>query len=661
MCGFVGWLDPAGIADQPGARRLLAEMRDRLTHRGPDDAGAWLDSARGVALGFRRLSILDLSAAGHQPMASANGRYVIVMNGEIYNFAEIRADIEAACGPHPWRGSSDTEVLAEAVALWGIEAALARANGMFALAAWDREEQVLWLARDRIGKKPLYYGWAGSAFVFGSELKALWPHPGFDFRIDTDALAEYMRLGYVPGTRTIFRSAAKLLGGHLLRVDLNAARRRGACTPSTYWSLKEAALSGLDAQASGHSASAEEVEALVQDAVALRMVADVPVGAFLSGGIDSSLVTALMAERSPREVRTFSVGFDAEKWSEAHHAAAVAAHLGTEHEEMHVGPEDALAVVGDLPAIYDEPFADDSMIPTTLLCRMARARVTVALSGDGGDELFAGYDKYPDAARWLARREALPPLARSLAGAMVTGIAEPLARRWGSPRMARRAHFLAALLADGRAEQFNAAIMAQTLDPERFLAAPRRRAAAPETRSSLGRSTAIDRMTFMDTETYLVDDILVKVDRASMAASLEVRCPLLDYRLVELSWRFSSAEKTRDGVGKLPLRAVLHRRVPREVLERPKMGFGAPVEVWLRGGLRDWAEALMSRTALGRHGLLDVDACRRVWEDFAVRGGDWDPVIWRLLMFQAWHQWMTGMAVSSTAVPAKARVVATAA
>ncbi len=662
MCGFVGLLDPGSISGALATERLIAEMRDRIVHRGPDDDGVWLDPARGVALGFRRLSIIDLSAAGHQPMVSADGRYVVMMNGEIYNFAEIRADIEAARGPFAWCGHSDTEVLVELVALWGFEFALRRANGMFAVAAWDREERVLWLARDRLGKKPLYYGWAGDAFVFGSELKALWPHPDFDFQIDTDALANFMQLGYVPGARTIFRATAKLRNGHLLRLDARSAARREIPASSAYWSLRSAALKGLDEQESSRSAaSVEEFDALVHDAVALRMVADVPVGAFLSGGIDSSLITALMAAGSPDAVRSFSVGFGIEGWDEAGHAKKVAKHLGTRHEETYIGASEVVSVLDDLPAIYDEPFADDSMIPTVLLCRMARRRVTVALSGDGGDELFAGYDKYADVERWLGRRGAMPRFARSLASELVTHVGQPFANRWGDRRTGRRMQLLGLLLEGEPVERLNEAVMSHTPDPGDLLTAlgaPRH--PLTDGSHSLGRSTAIDRMLFMDTGSYLIDDILVKVDRASMAASLEVRCPLLDYRLVELSWRFRACAKTMGGVGKLPLREVLDRYVPRPLIERPKRGFGAPVAVWLRNELRDWAETLMSRQALGRHGLLNVDACRRVWEEFILHGGSWSPLIWNLLMFQAWHQWMMRVTASRFAAPPPLRVSAAA-
>ena len=642
VCGFVGLLDPAGFDDTRAASQLVAAMRDQLVHRGPDGAGLWLDAAAGVALGFRRLSIVDLSEAGHQPMASLDGRYVLMLNGELYNVQQIRAEIEAVLGQVSWRGHSDTEVLVEAVALWGLEPTLQRANGMFALAVWNRSEQILQLARDRIGKKPLYYGWAGKSFVFGSELKALWRHPGFDFRIDGDALAGFLRLGYVPGSQTIFSSMSKLPGGHVLRLDRAMAARGRSGALASYWTLKATAARGLDAQESGRAGTVEELDALVRDAVALRMSADVPVGVFLSGGIDSSLVAALMAAQSPVPIRSFSIGFDAAAWDESRHARAVADHLGNRHLESRFNPEDLLDVVGDLATTYDEPFADDSMIPTTLLCRVARRDVTVALSGDGGDELFAGYDRYRDAERWLARRRAVPGTVRLLAGGAAAHVARPLARTLGWRRGDRRLELLGELLRDGRAEQFNAVIMSQTLDPGEFLSqAISARNPLADPAYSLGRSNDIDRLTYMDTMSFLTDDILAKVDRASMAASLEVRCPLLDHRVVEMSWRFPTSAKTHGAVGKLPLREMLYRHVPQAMVDRPKMGFSAPVRIWLLGALRDWAEALLSRDALGRHGLLDVDACRRMWEDFAVRGRGWNPVIWSVLMFQAWHVSMT--------------------
>jgi asparagine synthase (glutamine-hydrolysing) len=651
MCGIVGFLVPGGIADEARARDLVVQMRDRLIHRGPDDGGEWVDAA-GPAFGFRRLSIIDLSPAGHQPMLSGDGRYAIMMNGEVYNFGDIRAEIEARRGPVAWRGHSDTEVMAEAIALWGVEAAIQRANGMFAFAVWDRQEQVLTLARDRIGKKPLYYGWAGDAFVFGSELKALWPYPGFDFGISGEGLNEFLQLGYVPGERTIFASTLKLPGGTLLRLDQQAARRRQLPRPQPYWDLRQVALAGLDAQASGQTASVEELEEVLRDAVARRMVADVPVGTFLSGGIDSSLVTAVMAAGSTNQVRSFSIGFAVKEWNEAEHAQSVATHLGTQHEELYVTPADLIGVVKDLPGILDEPFADDSMIPTTLLCRLARNSVTVALSGDGGDELFAGYARYAAIDRWLSHRAKLPSFGRSLASGLVNSLAGPVGRVSGT-RMERRFLLLGSLLDHGDPDRVHEMLVSQSLNPGALLAEAGD-VSRPLTDGTfnLGRSSAIDRMTFIDTASYLIDDILAKVDRASMSTSLEVRCPLLDYRIIEMSWRFPTDAKCHDGTGKLPLRSILYRHVPREMVDRPKMGFGAPVEVWLRNELRDWAEALMSREALGRHGLLNVAACRRLWEDFAHHGRGWNRVIWNILMFQAWHEAMRS--VAATRVPVAA-------
>jgi asparagine synthase (glutamine-hydrolysing) len=509
---------------------------------------------------------------------------------------------------------------------------------MFAIAVWDRQDRVLWLARDRIGKKPLHYGWIGGSFAFASELKALRAHPDFDPTISQEALAGFLQLGYVLGERTIHAGLAKLPAGHILRLDATAAARCETPAPIPYWSLHDAAATGLEAQASGRAATVEELEALLLDAVARRMVADVPVGAFLSGGIDSSLITALMAAKAPGQVRSFSIGFSAKEWDEAGHARAVAEHLRTQHEELYVTPAETLAMVQDVPGICDEPFADDSIIPTTILCRLARRGVTVAISGDGGDELFGGYQRYANAARWLARREAVPGPLRLLAGGVIEHLARPVAGRWGSQKLERRLGLLGHLLGDGDPETFGEIIMSQSLDPRALLADPSAfRPQLAERAYRLGRSTPIDRLTFMDSASFLIDDILAKVDRASMSTSLEVRAPLLDWRVIEMAWRFPTAAKNDGATGKIPLRSILYRHVPQAMVDRPKMGFSAPVELWVREGLRDWAEALMSREALSRHGLLNVAACRRLWEGYTRQGRGWDRMIWNLLMFQAWH------------------------
>ena len=641
MCGIVGFLTPDGMPDEASALGLLIRMRDQLVHRGPDDGGAWLDAAAGFALGARRLSILDLSIAGRQPLLSADGRYVVAMNGEIYNFPELRAEIETTRSTHSWRGHCDTEVLAEAIALWGLEAAINRANGMFAVAAWDRRKRELWLARDRVGKKPLYYGWAGSNFVFGSELKAFWPHPQFDAHVSIEALAGFLQIGYVLGEQAFFAGVKRLPAGHLLRIDQPAIVRRELPEPLAYWRLRDVAIAGLESQRSGRVGDPEELAALLQDAVACRMVADVPVGSLLSGGIDSSLVTALMCATGRGEVRTFSIGFNADGWDEAQHALAVAKHLGTRHEELYVGSAEYLTSLHQLADICDEPLADNSVVPTVLLSRMAAQSVTVALSGDGGDELFVGYQRYADVDRLLATRASIPAPIRSLAGNLNDLVCRPAAERWGTTRLERRLALLSQLLRDADPVRFQQLIMSQSLDVRGLLTQPYQAfQLLSDATYDLQASTPMDRMTYMDTVSYLVDDILFKVDRASMSASLEVRCPLLDHRIIELSWRFPTAFKCSGRVGKLPLRDILYQHVPRAIVDRPKMGFGAPVRLWLQNELRDWAEALMSPEMLAQHGLLNTAACQKLWEDYTQKRRGWNPIIWNILIFQEWYQQM---------------------
>ena len=638
MCGLTGFWSVKGLHEAAESTAIITMMRDRLRHRGPDDAGNWLDHGAGLAFGFRRLSIIDLSPAGHQPMLSANGRYVVMMNGEIYNFAEIRAEIDSATKGYPWQGHSDTEVMVEAIAAWGIPAAIGRANGMFALAIWDRQERVLSLARDRIGKKPLYYGWAGQSFIFGSELKALRAYPDFNDRISTEALSTFLQIGYVPGRQTIFTAISKLPGGHVLHLNAQQAAQGVVPEPACYWNLHGIAMAGLDAQASGRPAHQDELEALVKDAVALRMVADVPVGSFLSGGIDSSLVTAVMAETSSRPVHSFAIGFRESEWDEAPHARSVAAHLGTQHDELYVGGSEIVDMLRDVAVICDEPLADDSIVPTTLLCRLARRDVVVALSGDGGDELFGGYARYAAVDSWLTRAARLPRGARLAAGMMSSTLARA-AKRAGFVRGGRRLRLLGSLMSSGDADQVHRMLISQTLDVSALLARPvQTRHPLDQPAYTLGRSTPVDRMGFMDMASYLTDDILMKVDRASMSTSLEVRCPLLDYRVIEMSWRFPPEAKYSGGEGKRPLRTMLAQSVPRALTDRPKRGFGAPVEIWLRHELREWAEGLMSVEALSHHGLLNVAACRRLWTDFQQRGHSFNRVIWNLLMFQSWYE-----------------------
>ena len=570
MCGITGLLDRRASTTEPDLVALVTAMADTLVHRGPDDAGTWVDAAAGVGLGFRRLSILDLSPAGRQPMVSADGRYVLVFNGEMYNHAALRAELEA--GGHRFRGRSDTEVLLEAIAAWGLRRALERANGMFALACWDREERALHLARDRFGEKPLYYAWRGPTFLFGSELKALRAHPAFDAEIDRDALALYFRYACVPAPHSIYRGVAKLPPATMLRIDPN---RPGEAKPETYWSGVEAALeAAAQPRSVPGSEAADAVEAALSASVGLRMVADVPVGAFLSGGTDSALVVALMQAQSTLPVRTYTIGFDAAGYDEATRARAIAEHLGTDHTELYVTPAEAQAVVPRLPAVYDEPFADSSQIPTLLVAELARRDVTVALSGDGGDELFGGYTRYFAVDR-LRRLQRLPRAVRTPAAAALRSLSP---QRWdriiqGGSRLlpGRRApaqpgdklHKLAGSLAVTRPEHLYRSMVecwddppvVGALEPDTVVDPPARWALSP-----------IEWAMLADTVTYLPDDLLVKVDRATMAVSLEARIPMLDPDVFELAWRLPPETKAGRHAGKRVLRDVLARHVPEHLV-----------------------------------------------------------------------------------------------
>lgn len=645
MCGLAVCWSTSG-ADEAALTALTARLAGTLRHRGPDDGGVWVDADAGLGLGFRRLSIVDLSPLGHQPMVSASGRYVMAFNGEVYNFARLRPELERL--GHAFRGHSDTEVMLAAFEEWGIGAALERFVGMFAIALWDRRERRLTLVRDRLGKKPLYYGWAGDAFLCGSELKALRAHAGFAPPIDRDALALYLRHGYIPAPYTIYEGVHKLPPGALL--TLGAPESRPA--PQPYWSMRAAVERGLAAPLRLTDVELiEELDALLRDAVGLRMIADVPLGAFLSGGIDSSTVVALMQAQSVRPVRTFSIGFAEDKYNEATHAAAVAAHLGTDHTELYVTPEEARAVIPRLPLMFDEPFADSSQIPTFLVAEMTRRHVTVALSGDGGDELFAGYPRYAATRAVVGKLAWFPrPLRRPLAGALLRaqpaavdrwfGWLAPLTDRFGRRAgVGKQAHKLGAVLLAGAPELVYHRALSHWKEPAALVAS----AAEPPTPLTdaaawLDDADFTTRMQYLDAITYLPDDILTKVDRASMAVSLEARVPLLDHRVVEFAWRVPLAARVRDGQAKWLLRQVLYRYVPPALVERPKMGFGVPIGEWLRGPLRDWAEALLDARAMAEQGFVDPRPVRDLWQAHLAREGDWEYMLWDVLMFQAWRE-----------------------
>ena len=644
MCGITGFLSPDGFnADE--ARCTLTAMTDAIRHRGPDDGGEWIDPVSGVALGSRRLSIIDLSPAGHQPMESASGRFVIAFNGEIYNFPELRRQlIELGYG---FRGRSDTEVLLTGIEHWGMRAALERCNGMFALAVWDRQQRVLHLARDRAGEKPLYYGWLDRTFLFGSELKSLRPHPAFRARVDRDAVALFLRHGYVPSPHSIYLGVHKLPPGSMLSLD--PAKDRTA-QPVAYWSVRAAAERGTADPFRGDAHEAvEELQRLLHDAVGTRMEADVPLGAFLSGGVDSACIVALMQAQRSQPVRTFTIGFREQAHDEARDAAAVARHLGTRHTELYITPDDALAVIPRLPALYDEPFADTSQIPTYLVSQMARQHVTVSLSGDGGDELFGGYRRHSlGPALWQVIRT-MPLVLRRATGRMLApngrssgrlaAYANRVTRAFtGKRSLLERARQAAEMLPLESPERLYNYMMSLWKHPGEIVPGAREQlvpATDPRCRANVGE-VAANIMMYLDCIGYLPSDILVKLDRASMAVSLETRVPLLDHRVIEFAWRLPLRLKLRRGRGKWILRQVLDKYVPRRLVDRPKRGFHMPIADWLRGPLRDWAEALLDERRLLDSGVFQPGPIRQRWSQHLAGETRWDYELWTVLMFQSW-------------------------
>ncbi|RMH34347.1 MAG: asparagine synthase (glutamine-hydrolyzing) [Nitrospirae bacterium] len=631
MCGIVGWLG-RGIDPE-----LALRMRDSLYHRGPDDSGYWHDTEANVWLGHRRLAILDLSEAGHQPMLSHSGRYVIVFNGELYNYKELGGELQGL--GERFLGHSDTEVMLAAIERWGLKQALARFIGMFAFALWDRQEQSLTLVRDRLGIKPLYYADAEGQFAFSSELRALARLPWLDSSIDQEALADYLRFLCVPAPRSILRGARKLAPGTLL------IWRDGEVRNECYWDLKEVALQGLaNPLEMDFCEAADELEARLRDAIALRMRSDVPYGAFLSGGVDSSVVAALMQQLSPEPVHTFTVGFPNTSHDESRHARAVATHLGTRHHEAILESRDVVNLIGEVAAIHDEPFADGSSVPTYLLSRFVRNHVTVALSGDGGDELFGGYPRYYWATRIERWRRRLGPIGSRLAASALRHIPDwlvdgPVTRAVakgyrGADGLGARVRRLGGYLG-ADAGNVDLEMTAAWVDPVSVMQVePKSKNDRYAMRLPLDWP---EQMMAMDQMNYLPNDILTKVDRASMAVSLEVRVPLLDHRLVEWSWRVPRQYKFNESGdrGKLLLREVLYRHMPKTLIERPKMGFGMPMAQWLRGPLRAWAEDWLAESALVSLGLLKTKVVRLVWQEH-LAGKNRLPQIWTVLMLQIW-------------------------
>jgi asparagine synthase (glutamine-hydrolysing) len=648
MCGIAGFLGGRWPGPTDTAA-ILARMSHNLRHRGPDRSAMWIGEQDRIGFAHDRLAIIDLSAAGDQPMHSHSGRFVIIYNGEIYNHSDIRDELAASGGACNWSGHSDTETLLAAIEAWGVRGALERATGMFAFALWDRHEKALTLARDRLGEKPLYYGRQGGCdapFLFGSELKALAEHPAFERDIDRQALTLLLRYGYIPAPFSIYRGIAKLPAGAILTLHQDAAEP----VIEHYWSGAAVAEAGLaDPLRLDDETAIDRLEQLLERAVGGQMIADVPLGAFLSGGVDSSTIVAVMQKLSARPVRTFTIGFREKGFDEAAHAKAVARHLGTDHTELYVTPDEARAVIPKLPAIYDEPFADASQIPTHLVSALARRHVTVALSGDAGDELFGGYNRYLLTNALWGKIARVPRPLRTVAARALTTISPSAWTRFGEaasgllPKLAQvdrlgdKVHKGSPLLGSANVAELYGGMLSLWRDPAAVVIGarepPSQATGAVPALEGLG---SVERMMALDLLGYLPDDILVKVDRAAMAVSLETRVPFLDHALVEFAWRLPFELKVRGGETKWILRQLLYRHVPRALIERPKMGFGVPIGEWLRGPLRDWAEALLDERRLHDEGYFRPEPIRRMWDAHLSGSLNEQYRLWPILMFQSW-------------------------
>ena len=640
MCGIVGFVQHGGLL-RDEATLVSSKMADTIVHRGPDDLDVWIDGTAGVALAHCRLAVIDLSATGRQPMVSQSGRYVITFNGEIYNHLEIRRRLEILYpGTVMWKGTSDTESLLAAIECFGLEDTLQQSVGMFAFGLWDRQEKTLYLARDRFGEKPLYFGWQNHVFIFSSELKAMACHPSFEGVVDRGALALYMRYGYIPAPWSIYEGVQKLIPGAYLAL---AVGRGSSCIgkipePSRYWSLPEVIKRGTERPFEGDTGEAvEALHELLRQAVASQVVADVPLGAFLSGGIDSSTIVAMMQAHSSQPVKTFTIGFGEAGYNEAVQARKVADVLGTDHTELYVSPQDALNTIPRLPVLYDEPFADSSQIPTSLVAELARRHVTVALSGDGGDEVFGGYARYSWTRDLWTLLSPIPNSIRRIYQQTIAAVPS----RWTSAGIMGKARMISDILnyQFQSVEQLYFLLVSHWRSPTSIVKHADERRTFLSDRSTWSEASELEsRMMAIDTLTYLPDDILVKVDRASMAVSLETRAPFLDHRVVEFAWRLPLSVKIKARKGKWILRQVLHNHVPKKLVERPKRGFIVPIESWLRGPLREWAEALLDERQLRLDGFFQVGPIRERWAEHVGGRRQWDRCLWDVLMFQAWLQ-----------------------
>lgn len=637
MCGLTGWLSRTGSNYFGDTDAQLRRMGDAIRSRGPDSAGTWFDLETGIGLCHRRLAVVDLTEAGHQPMMSHSGRYVIVFNGEIYNHLRLREALPDGKTSR-WRGHSDTETLLAGFEAWGVEKTLKQTIGMFAIALWDRAERTLLLARDRVGEKPLYYGWQGqgdrSTFLFGSELSALRAHPSFHAEIDRDSLSLLLRYNCIGGTHSIFKGIKKLSPGCFLKVSLDLPEP----IIHRYWSSVEIAQKGVAQPFTGTAEDAvDTLEILLKDAISQQMMADVPLGAFLSGGIDSSTVVALMQSQTAQPVKTFTIGFNESNYNEAEHAKAVALHLGTQHTDLYVTPRQVIDIIPQLPSLYCEPFADASQIPTFLVSKLARQHVTVSLSGDAGDELFCGYNRYQITASTWEKLRRIPQPLRRFAGKIITSLSPTTLDRMAGflpiSRIGDKLHKGAGVMASTTISELYQGMTSYWPDPASVVINSQD---SYKLTPPLDGLNDVETMMALDLLTYLPDDILTKVDRAAMGVSLESRVPFLDHRIIEFAWSLPLEYKLRHGITKWPLRQILYKYVPQKLIERPKIGFGIPIGTWLRGPLREWSEDLLAEDSLKRSGIFDPKPIRLKLREHMSGRRNWQDSLWSILMFQSW-------------------------
>ncbi|MFY0214355.1 asparagine synthase (glutamine-hydrolyzing) [Bacillus cereus] len=648
MCGFTGYVTRNSNYSEKEMLEDLLQMNNSIIHRGPDSGGTWINAERGIALGHRRLAIVDLTPEGHQPMYSNSGRYVIVFNGEIYNFQKLKEKIIAYSPEYAskFRGNSDTEVILASIELFGIEKAVDSFIGMFAFSIFDLKENKLHLVRDRVGEKPLYYGWNNNHFLFGSELKSIVAHPHCHKEINRNALTLYLRHNYIPAPYSIYEGINKLEPGKHLILDLNSYKEE----IRTYWSFENIITQGIYSKNNkSEDDILEELEWLIKDSVKQQMLADVPLGAFLSGGIDSSTIVALMQQQSSKPVKTFSMGFNEDAYNEAQYAKEVARYLGTDHTEMYVTPQEALNVIPKLPVLYDEPFSDSSQIPTFLVSQLAKQHVTVSLSGDAGDELFGGYSRYQLGANSWGKLGRIPEVLRTGGATALKGISVDNWNRyfnWLSPMLAKtgrrgavgdKMHKIAEVIGVKDFDEFYQRLISHWKNPDEIIINGKEpNYAFTDLNRKLKLENPHQNMMYLDSITYLPDDILVKVDRAAMGVSLETRVPFLDHRIIEFAWKMPNSMKIREGTGKWALRQVLYKHVPQNLIDRPKKGFGVPIDQWLRGPLKEWCEYLLDGKRLNDQGILNPEPILQKWKEHKEGTRDWHYYLWDILMLQAW-------------------------